>query len=317
LDRLRTHGDYFEAVEQPFEKLRKRLSSTPSLRRRAVVLGAFAGVGTDIVCAKRLGIDIAKIIHVEIDKVATHVYRHNHDANYNPQLEADDTIEHVYEYQNWEALENNLADFVERHGPIDIVIGGPPCVDFSRVNAYRQGVEGEQGSFMMRFGRAIRMIERLQSPHPLFFVAENVWLSGDDRTKIMEAFGFDWDPIALDAQYLSPARRNRHFLTNIPLPDVDFNSDLSCIGPSSCLKEGFLVPAHIVDPEVTAKAQCFMACSSRIDERATLRMYVFKDKTDQLGRYHGRPMTVTEREKIMGYPVGYVERPGTMSDWFV
>jgi hypothetical protein len=74
-------------------------------------------------------------------------------------------------------------------------------VDYSKVNAYRQGAEGVQGQYLLRFGRLIRNIERHQAPHPVFFLAENVFLSGDDRTAVMEAFGMDWDPIALDAQY--------------------------------------------------------------------------------------------------------------------
>ena len=52
-----------------------------------------------------------------------------------------------------------------------------------------------------------------------------------------------------------------------------------------------------------------MASKSRIDERNSLRMYVFKDRNVTTGNYHGRPMTVSEREKLMGYPTGYVEEP--------
>jgi hypothetical protein len=42
----------------------------------------FGGIGTSIVVLKRLGISIQKIIHVEHDKVATHVFRWNHDPSY-------------------------------------------------------------------------------------------------------------------------------------------------------------------------------------------------------------------------------------------
>ena len=52
-----------------------------------------------------------------------------------------------------------------------------------------------------------------------------------------------------------------------------------------------------------------------MDDPTTLRMYVFKDaergpENNHPVRYHGRPMNVREREKLMGYPVGYVEKPG-------
>lgn len=308
LDRLRTHADYTDGVDKPFKDLCEKVSSNETPRRRAVVLDAFAGVGTGIVVLKRLGIDIAKIVHVEHDKVATHVYRWNHDPSYNNLDLPDDDIDHVF-VDEWETFEAGWETYCKDHGPFDIIVGGPPCADYSKVNANRQGTAGKQGQYMIRFGELIRKIERLQHPHPVFFLAENVFLSGHDRTEVMEAFGMDWDPIALDAQYLSPTRRNRHFVTNIPLSDVDFTKEISIEGPSSCLEEGFFVPAHLLDPEVTAKAQCLMASKSRIDEFQTLRMFVFRKQNDVTHKYHGRPMLIVEREKLMGYPVGYIEEP--------
>jgi hypothetical protein len=71
----------------------------------------------------------------------------------------------------------------------------------------------------------------------------------------MEAFGMDWDPIALDAQYFSPTRRNRHFITNIPLSDVNFSLPVSMEGPRSCLEDGFFVPAYLIDRDITAKVR--------------------------------------------------------------
>ena len=135
-------------------------------------------------------------------------------------------------------------------------------MDYSKVNAYRQGAEGLQGQYLLRFGRIIRKIERYQAPHPVFFLAENVFLSGDDRTAVMEAFGMDWDPIALDAQYFSPTRRNRHFITNIPLPDVNFTLPVSMESPRSCLEDGYFVPAYFIDSTITAKV-CHI-CATRM-----------------------------------------------------
>ena len=126
------------------------------------------------------------------------------------------------------------------------------------VNARRQGTEGDQGKYMLQFGRTIRLLERLQRSMynvDLFFLAENVWLKGDDLSEVRDAFGFDWDPILLDAFYLSPTRRKRHFFTNIPLDDIDYSGKLSEVGPASCLQSGFCVPAHILDPETTVKVR--------------------------------------------------------------
>ena len=58
-----------------------------------------------------------------------------------------DRIKHIY-FANYNTLEGEPRDefLARRHGPpIDVILGGPPCVDYSRVNANRQGTEGEQG----------------------------------------------------------------------------------------------------------------------------------------------------------------------------
>jgi hypothetical protein len=72
------------------------------------------------------------------------------------------------------------------------------------VNARRQGVDGEQGSYMLRFGRFIRKLERLQGEDKLFFLVENVVLTGEDLENVCDAFGLEWDPIEFDSQYFSP-----------------------------------------------------------------------------------------------------------------
>lgn len=41
-------------------------------------------------------------------------------------------------------------------------------------------------------------------------------------------------------------------------------------------------------------------------------MFVFRKQNDVTHKYHGRPMLIVEREKLMGYPVGYIEEPGTL-----
>lgn len=131
------------------------------------------------------------------------------------------------------------------------MIGGPPCVDYSKVNANRQGYTGDQGSLMIRFGKVIRKIEKMQGDHPLFFLAENVVVDHDDLAAVRNAFQTDWDPILFDAQYVSPTRRKRHFVTNIVLEDIPFTGEDSMTGPNSCLEKGFCTAAHLVDPNKT------------------------------------------------------------------
>jgi hypothetical protein len=39
-------------------------------------------------------------------------------------------------------------------------------------------------------------------------------------------------------------------------------------------------------------------------------MFVFQDRDEETNKYYGRPLLTAEREKLMGFPVGYVEIPG-------
>jgi hypothetical protein len=77
-----------------------------------------------------LRIDMAKVIYVDTDKVARHVYRSNHDKKaYNNDDDSDDdddvdddsysddeSIEHVFEYESFESISNNLDAFMKKHG---------------------------------------------------------------------------------------------------------------------------------------------------------------------------------------------------------
>jgi len=101
---------------------------------------------------------------------------------------------------------------------IDFVIGGPPCVDFSGINADRQGIEGYQGSYMMKFASLIHKIKKhaLQNENPLFFLCENVPISIKHGLLEIED-KFQVVGVTLDAKYLSPCKRNRMYFTNVSL----------------------------------------------------------------------------------------------------
>ena len=77
----------------------------------------FGGIGSAVVAMKLNGIAIQKIIHVDHDKVATHVHRWNHDPEYNSNLPPDPIdIEHVYDYRRFEEIRDDIDDFLSYHG---------------------------------------------------------------------------------------------------------------------------------------------------------------------------------------------------------
>jgi len=174
---------------------------------------------------------------------------------------------------------------------IDFVIGGPPCVDFSGINADRQGIEGYQGSYMMKFASLIHKIKKhaLQNENPLFFLCENVPISIKHGLLEIED-KFQVVGVTLDAKYLSPCKRNRMYFTNvslfvfvcffkanstylkkcfflqIPLENADWELHDSTPANSTFLGDGWMHPAEAYEPHCSPeglKANTFMASETR------------------------------------------------------
>jgi hypothetical protein len=207
-----------------------------------VVLDCFAGVGTGLVALKRLQINVAKVIHVEHDKVASHVYKTNHCHAYNSKV-TEDGIEHVF-IEKFEDLTDNIQMFLQEHGPIDLVLGGPPRDDFSMVKANRIDYEEQQDNYLIQLAQFIQELQSLQNPqHPLWFFVESTILKVHDVCAVRDAFGVKWGPIELDAAYLSPIHRKRHCFFNFPLQSIDLQGPAAKSVPACCLEDGFDIPA--------------------------------------------------------------------------
>jgi site-specific DNA-cytosine methylase len=113
----------------------------------------------------------------------------------------------------------NIVDSVAtalQHTAIDIIIGGPPCQDFSRVNARRQGIRGKNAIFLTRTMNIIKSIQNhpKQGGRPVFAMVENVAFTEFTDIQVTEE-AFECAPVELDAQYFSPCRRNRHYWVNV------------------------------------------------------------------------------------------------------
>lgn len=150
-------------------------------------------------------------------------------------------------------------------------------------------------------------------------MVENVFISSQkERTTISNAFGFQWEPLELDAWQVSPGARKRHFFINIPYSDTKEGHDCCGVTPESCLDDGYSLPQMLIEDyegeEVPRriKANTFMASYGRLGDD---RMFIFKEEKENGKRhlYSKRIYSVTERERIMGYPEGYVSKPGKFS----
>jgi C-5 cytosine-specific DNA methylase len=207
---------------------------------------------------------------------------------------------------------------------IDLVMGGPPCIDYSLANAHREGINGAQGSYMPRFGTLIQKIQRIQPNHHVFFLAENTILRNDkelnleegDLECIKESFGVQW-VMDVDASYFTPGRRNRTYISNIPLltKTDDYILDEELVD-SPYLTDDFVHCAHYMCdhmkvPRIPEKVACLLASKSRIDKHPTMSVVKTSKGDDGMEYKEHRPLNIKEREAVMGFPVGYVEDAGT------
>jgi hypothetical protein len=177
-------------------------------------------------------------------------------------------------------------------------------VDYTGVNANGQGVDGKQGQYMLLFGKLVCYINRKQIAQcypPVKFLAENAVIRDDkdlplehgDLGTVREAFQVEWD-LKFDARSVSPLRRKRTYISNIPLQLGD--KILCDPPPKTCLEDGFDVPGHIFEPEMVAKTQGLMASFSRIDDD---RMNVYRarpSKKKNPAYYEQRTLMTIERE---------------------
>eukprot|EP00978_Attheya_sp_CCMP212_P042244 scaffold254354_cov74-Attheya_sp.AAC.1 len=135
----------------------------PQTKKRVVVLDLFGGIGAASVVLKKLCIAMRKIIHVDYDPVAQHVYRSNHDPSYGVTTTTtnhEDGIEYVCGlYESFKKVEQHCEHLAHEHGPIDIVTGIPPCQEYSAINEKRKGAASVKGRFMTDFPKLIQKIE--------------------------------------------------------------------------------------------------------------------------------------------------------------
>lgn len=92
-------------------------------------------------------------------------------------------------------------------GTIDLLIGGSPCQDFSRLNKTRAGLAGDKSSLFYEFLR----IKNEANPH--WFLLENVVMDAKDVALISELLGVR--PVKINSALVSAQYRERLYWTNI------------------------------------------------------------------------------------------------------
>ena len=160
---------------------------------------AFSGIGTDAIAWHDLGWQCAWF--AETDKFPCEVLRQRF-----PDVP-------------------NLGDVTEiggEHGPVDLLVGGPPCQDFS-VAGKRKGMDGARGNMTLEF---LALAKRLRARWIVFENVPGILSSngGKDIQEVLDVLtqmGYVSDIDILDAQYFGLAqRRRRVFITCVRLEDL-------------------------------------------------------------------------------------------------
>eukprot|EP00549_Striatella_unipunctata_P019087 CAMPEP_0118687202 /NCGR_PEP_ID=MMETSP0800-20121206/8248_1 /TAXON_ID=210618 ORGANISM="Striatella unipunctata, Strain CCMP2910" /NCGR_SAMPLE_ID=MMETSP0800 /ASSEMBLY_ACC=CAM_ASM_000638 /LENGTH=670 /DNA_ID=CAMNT_0006584353 /DNA_START=25 /DNA_END=2034 /DNA_ORIENTATION=- len=200
---------------------------------------------------------------------------------------------------------------------VDIVVGGPPCSDHAAVNAYAEGLKSSSGKKLLQLAELINKIQKSdkQEGRALFFVAENTYLTNKDTIHEVER-AYDIPSVELDAKYFSLCKRKRNYWTNIPINTVDYDSISAeaSLAHGFCIEEGWHHCASLTGKNnvLVLKANTFMASHGRLDDERMRKAKVLGGSAEK--RYILGTWSVSEREKMMGFPTDYVKK--TVSDLF-
>ena len=197
----------------------------------------------------------------------------------------------------------------------DIVIGSPPYVHYSGVDTSTKAMKKKQASYLTSTGTVVNELLRYNKAQgcKLFYLVEIAAIFHDreeemgksDLDQILEAFGIGWY-VMLDSKDHTPLQRKRVYISNIPLV-----RPFDQLDPPArlCFDDGYDLVRSIFDPEKEeAKVPCLMTNKNFLDDHP--RMSVYKQHGSRQLKLYRRTPTVTERERLMGLPPGYVSQPG-------
>jgi hypothetical protein len=177
------------------------------------VLELFSGIGSGTLVLKRLRIPVHTIVHCDHDPVANEVCKFNHQRDGIKHVYID-TFEEIYG-ESSEPDEEKIVKLVSDCGPIDLVLAGAPCSQYSGLNA-RRDPSCANAQYLPNVGRLIAKLNCIQKKrgveHDVLFLSENVVFKNYDC--ISKYYG-QLEPIRLDAEHFSPCKRSRLYWCNV------------------------------------------------------------------------------------------------------
>lgn len=162
------------------------------------VLGLFDGMSCGQLALRKIGLDYDNYFASEIEKAPIKVTQHHFP----------DTVQlgDINNYKAW-----NLPG-------IDLLIGGSPCQDLSKIKGNKgEGLHGEKSKLFFKF------VECLHKFKPKYFLLENVEMNQESEDIITSILGVD--PVLINSNLFSAQDRPRLYWTNIPIAELPkFNS---------------------------------------------------------------------------------------------
>jgi len=167
------------------------------------VISLFDGMATGLYVLKKLGLKVDKYYSSEIDKYSSAVARYKF-----PEI--------------IELGDITLSYFWQISEPIDLMLGGFPCQNFSLAGNL-SGFNGSSGSLFYNLVDTFKMFK------PKYFLFENVVMKKEYQDKISNILGVE--PIMINSRVVSAQNRKRLYWTNLKelVRPVDRNISLKDI----------------------------------------------------------------------------------------
>ncbi len=265
-------GYFIRSSRPPYEALRPRLR----------IIDLFAGCGGLTLgaaeAARRLGLGIDVRLAVDFDKAATEVYR----SNLPTAAVRCCSVEDLFGGDPGAPLTPDETALRGQIGPVDVLLGGPPCQGHSNLNNHTRRAD-PRNLLYLRMARAAEVLE------PTILVIENVPTVTRDIEKVVEttmerlrAFGYVVADAVVDLARLgAPQRRRRHVVLASRDLRVDVGTILGASGPC---------PTHSVrtvrwaigDLVAAASGEVFDVAPSPSGENARRIAWLFDHDQDDL-----------------------------------
>lgn len=260
------------------------------------VLSLFDGMSCGRIALERSNIGVDAYYASEIDKHAIKVCKHNYP----------DTI-HIGDVRNVRYKEGILYTENGEYevGKIDLLIGGSPCQQLSRLGDGK-GLDGEKSGLFFEY---LRLKNELEAENPdLKFVLENVVSSKKNIDLISDLIGTT--PVLFNSNIVSAQNRSRYYWSNIQfsLP-ADKGIELTDILEDGIPAESILTPGRYRWLESESGKKCLKSRYAVIDPNKANCLTARSDASWN-SNYVTRNgivtrLTPTEYERLQTVPDGY------------